>query len=117
MTRTYLRTHLDPIAHRVVLHDGAAEPLPGLRVVPTPGHTWHHQAVTWSDARGTVCYPGDVMPTVHHAHPASSLGYDMLPYDTMLTKRALLGRADAGRWRLVLDHEPGECVIRRPVSS
>ena len=117
MTRTYLRTHLDPIAHRVVLHDGAAEPLPGLRVVPTPGHTWHHQAVTWSDAHGTVCCPGDVMPTVHHAHPASSLGYDMLPYDTMLTKRALLGRADAGRWRLVLDHEPGECVIRRPVSS
>jgi hypothetical protein len=41
----------------------------------------------------------------------------MLPYDTMLTKHALLARADAGAWRLVLDHEPGECVIRRPVSS
>jgi hypothetical protein len=53
------------------------------------------------------------MPTVHHAHPASSLGYDMLPYDTMLTKHALLARADAGAWRLVLDHEPGECVVRR----
>jgi hypothetical protein len=37
----------------------------------------------------------------------------MLPYDTMLTKRALLEDADRGAWRLVLDHEPGECVVRR----
>ena len=117
MTRTYLRTHLDPVARQVVLHEGAAEPLPGLRLIPAPGHTWHHQAVAWYDREGTVCFPGDVMPTVHHAHPASSLGYDMLPYDTMHTKRMLLERADAGHWRLVLDHEPGECVIRRPVSS
>ena len=117
MTRTYLRTHLDPVAERVTLHDGAAEPVPGLRLIHAPGHTWHHQAVLWHDAHGTVCFPGDVMPTIHHAHPASSLGYDMLPHDTMLTKRKLLERADAGGWRLVLDHEPGECVIRRPVSS
>jgi glyoxylase-like metal-dependent hydrolase (beta-lactamase superfamily II) len=117
MTRTYLRTHLDPVADRVTLHDGAAEPVPGLLLRPAPGHTWHHQAVTWRDALGTVCYPGDVMPTVHHAHPSSSLGYDMLPYRTMLTKRELLEEADAGRWRLVLDHEPGECVVARPVSS
>ena len=60
-----------------------------------------------------MCLPGDVMPTVHHAHPASSLAYDMLPWDTMLTKRALLEDADRGAWRLVLDHEPGECVVRR----
>jgi len=117
MTRTYLRTHIDPIADRLELHQGEAEVVAGVRVMPAAGHTWGHQVVVWRDAEGTVCYPGDVMPTVHHAHPASSLGYDMLPYDTMLTKRTLLGRADAGRWRLVLDHEPGECVIRRPVSS
>lgn len=117
MTRTYLRTHLDPVAGQVTLHDGAAEPIPGLRIVPAPGHTWHHQAVAWTDALGTVCYPGDTMPTVHHTHPAASLGYDMLPFESMLTKRALLAEADAGGWRLVLDHEPGECVVTRPVSS
>lgn len=113
MTRTYLRSHLDPIADRVVLHDGPAEVLPGLRVRPLPGHTWGQQGIFWQDAGGTLCFPGDLIPTVHHTHPASSLGYDMLPYETMLTKRALLEEADRGGWRLVLDHEPGDCVVQR----
>lgn len=112
MTRTYLRTHLDPIADRVVLHDGDSEVVPGVRVLPLLGHTWGQQGVVWADEHGTLCYPADLLPTVHHAHPAASLGYDMLPYDTMLTKRALLARAEAEDWRLVLDHEPGECVVR-----
>jgi hypothetical protein len=36
----------------------------------------------------------------------------MLPYETMLTKRALLQAAVREGWRLVLDHEPGECAVR-----
>jgi glyoxylase-like metal-dependent hydrolase (beta-lactamase superfamily II) len=112
MTRTYLRTHLDPIADRVVLHEGESEILPGLRVLPLVGHTWGQQGVCWDDEHGTLCFPGDLLPTVHHSHPAASLGYDMLPYETMLTKRSLLARAQAKQWRLVLDHEPGPCVMR-----
>jgi glyoxylase-like metal-dependent hydrolase (beta-lactamase superfamily II) len=112
MTRTYLRTHLDPIADRVVPHDGESEIVPGVHVRPLVGHTWGQQGVLWRDARGPLCYPGDLLPTIHHAHPAASLGYDMLPYDTMLTKRALLAEAEREDWRLVLDHEPGPCVVR-----
>ena len=112
MTRTYLRSHLDPIAGQVELHDGMAEVLPGLWVAPLLGHTWGQQGVWWRDQEGVVCYTADLLPTVHHAHPASSLGYDMLPYDTMLTKRALLAKAEEEAWRLVLDHEPGPCVVR-----
>jgi glyoxylase-like metal-dependent hydrolase (beta-lactamase superfamily II) len=111
MTRTYLRTHLDPIADRVVLHDGHVEVLPGVLVRPLVGHTWGQQGVLWNDHQGTLCFPGDLLPTVHHSHPASSLGYDMLPYETMLTKRALLAEAQEKHWRLVLDHEPGPCVV------
>ncbi len=113
MTRTYLRSHLDPVADQVILHEGESTPLEGIHLLPTPGHTWGHQSVLWRDPSGTVCYPGDLMPTVHHAHPASSLAYDMLPYDTMLTKVAFLERADREGWRLVLDHEPGDCVVER----
>ena len=93
-----------------------AKVLPGLRVAPTPGHTWGHQSVRWRDSLGTVCFPGDLIPTVHHLHPSASLGYDMLPYETMLTKRALLEQASREGWRLVLDHEPGECAVR-PVGA
>jgi glyoxylase-like metal-dependent hydrolase (beta-lactamase superfamily II) len=85
--------------------------------MPAPGHTWGHQVVVWRDAQGTCCYTGDVMPTVHHAHLSASLGYDVLPYQTMLTKRALLELADRERWRLVLDHESGDCVVQRGMAG
>lgn len=114
MTRTYLRTHLDPIADRVRVLDGetGVPGLPGVRVLPVPGHTWGMHAVVFQDDVGTVCFPGDVLPTIHHAGAAFSMGYDMLPHENMLTKKALLDRACRENWRLVLDHEPGPPVVR-----
>ena len=112
MTRTYLRSHLDPIADRVRLSDGESEVLPGVNVWPMVGHTWGQQAVRFDDGQGIVCFPGDVMPTVNHVGPSFNMGYDMLPYENMLSKQALLQRAAEENWRLVLDHEPGAAVQR-----
>ena len=112
MHRTYLRSHLDPIADRVRPADGETELLPGLSVWPMPGHTWGQQAVRFHDNEGTVCFPGDVMPTVHHAPPAYNMGYDMLPYRNMLSKTTLLEQAEGNGWRIVLDHDPGHPVVR-----
>ncbi|MCI0363942.1 MAG: MBL fold metallo-hydrolase [Phycisphaerales bacterium] len=111
MHRTYLRSHLDPIAQRVKLIDGEREILEGITVFPMLGHTWGQQAVRFQDQRGTVCFPGDVMPTVHHVGPAYSLGYDMLPYHSMISKHRLLQTAAEDHWRLALDHEPGQAVV------
>ena len=47
MTRTYLRSHLDPIDDRLRLVEGGEEVLPGLRVEPVPGHTRASRA-SWS---------------------------------------------------------------------
>ena len=112
MTKTYLRSHLDPVAEQIEPVDGAVEILEGVHVWPMPGHTWGQQAVRFRDPRGTVVYAGDVMPTIHHVGAAFSMGYDMLPYENMRSKLALLSRAAAESWRLVLDHEPGDPVVR-----
>lgn len=121
MTKTYLRNHLDPVRDQVRLVDGEAEVLPGVHVSSAPGHTWGQQAIRfWGvphDAapdtpERTYCFPGDVMPTVNHAGLAFSMGYDMEPYTNMKTKRALLERASNEGWRLILDHEPGDPVVR-----
>lgn len=112
MTATYLQSHLAPIADRVRLVEGEVEVLPGIHVFPLPGHTWGQQGVRFADGDGVVCFPGDVLPTRNHAGPAFNMAYDQLPYQNLLTKRALFARARAEGWRLVLDHEPGEPVVR-----
>lgn len=111
MTSTYLRSHLDPVADRVRLVSGEVEAVAGVTVWPMVGHTWGQQAVRFDDGRGVVCFPGDVMPTVHHAGPAYNMGYDVLPFENRQSKTALLSRAERDRWRLVLDHDPDHPVV------
>lgn len=136
MTRTYFRDHLEPIAGQVVRVDSArpfatgytpgrderpamplayreTEVVPGVRVFLAPGHTWGQQGVRFTDVRGrTVVFTPDVMPTVHHVGQAYSLGYDVEPYTSMVTRGWLLDEAAAGDWLLVLDHEPGNPCVR-----
>lgn len=42
------------------LLDGETEILPGLVVIPTPGHTVGHQSVLFDTDQGTLCIAGDV---------------------------------------------------------
>jgi N-acyl homoserine lactone hydrolase len=48
---------------RYVEHDGDAEVLPGIRVLPAPGHTEGHQVVLVDSADGLVVLGGDVAYT------------------------------------------------------
>ena len=112
MSRTYLRDHLDPVQKQMQLVDGETEILPGLSIWPLTGHTWGHQVVRFADEAGTVCFAGDVMPTVHHVGAAFSMGYDMLPHSNMQSKLKLLRQAAAENWRIVLDHEPETPMVR-----
>jgi glyoxylase-like metal-dependent hydrolase (beta-lactamase superfamily II) len=116
MTRTYLRSHLEPIAQAVELHEGATAPLDRIELLPTRGHTWGHQSILVrplaGEASPCVLFAGDSCPTLHHAHPAASLGYDMLAYDAMLSKREILGRAAREGWMLAFDHDPQHALAR-----
>ena len=112
MTRTYLRTHLDPIADRIRLIDGHGEVLPGITVEPVIGHTPGQQGVLVNDSDRTIAFLGDLLPTVHHAHPSAATAYDMEPYETLLTKARILQRADDEDWTIILDHESGDPVVR-----
>jgi glyoxylase-like metal-dependent hydrolase (beta-lactamase superfamily II) len=112
MTKTYFRSHLDPVAAQVELHDGECAPLAGITLIPTPGHTWGHQSILIEAPDRPVLYAGDACPTLFHAHPAASLGYDMMAYESMLSKREILGRAHAGGWLVALDHDPQHALAR-----
>ncbi|MEO1535930.1 MAG: hypothetical protein AAFS11_10295, partial [Planctomycetota bacterium] len=69
--------------------------------------------VLFEDDQGrTIVFTPDVMPTRYHIGQPYSLGYDVEPYMSMVTKRWLLSEAADRGWHLLLDHEPGEPLFR-----
>ncbi|MEU1016291.1 MULTISPECIES: MBL fold metallo-hydrolase [unclassified Streptomyces] len=78
------------------------EVLPGLRLIPTPGHTPGHVAVELTSRGETALITGDC---VHHpvqlAHPTIGACVDIEPEQSEASRRALLGSL-AGTRTLVL---------------
>jgi glyoxylase-like metal-dependent hydrolase (beta-lactamase superfamily II) len=86
--------------------DGEREIVPGIRVIPTPGHTPHHQSVLL-DAGGERAFViADLAPTSVHLPLPWIMGYDVEPLVTLETKRRILARAQAEDWLLVFIHDP-----------
>ena len=96
--------------------EGETELLPGIRLVPTPGHVPHHQSVVVADGGETACFLGDVVPTSAHVPLAWIMGYDVEPLRTLESKRAILGEALAGGWLVLFEHDP-EVVAGRVVEG
>ena len=93
-------------AGRYDLIEGERELRPGLRVLPTPGHTPHHQSVILDAGGGEVlCFLGDVVPTQWHLPLPWIMGYDVEPLVTLESKRRLLARATDEEWLVMFEHD------------
>jgi glyoxylase-like metal-dependent hydrolase (beta-lactamase superfamily II) len=105
---SYLPHNFDPVqaAGRLVLLQGEQEIVPGITVLPTPGHTPHHQSVLIESEGQRAIFLADVMPTSAHLPLVWIMGYDVEPLVTLETKRALLQRAQNEDWLLIFEHDP-----------
>ncbi len=105
---SYFAANFEPVAEagRWRLVEGETELVPGIRLLPTPGHVPHHQSVLVADGGETACFLGDVVPTSAHVRPPWIMGYDLEPLRTLESKRALLADAVAGEWLLLFEHDP-----------
>jgi glyoxylase-like metal-dependent hydrolase (beta-lactamase superfamily II) len=136
MTRTYLKENLEPlrghlrlldaplpfppghVAQRDELPSSPASSrfipiLPGIDAILVPGHTWGQQAIRFTDTHGrSIVFTPDVLPTIHHAGAAYNLAYDVEPYTSTLTRHWFLDAAAKNDWVLILDHEPGNPLVR-----
>lgn len=90
---------------RLELLEGEREVVAGIRVVPAPGHTPHHQGVLIDGGGERAFYPADLVPTAAHLPLPWIMGYDVEPLVTLESKRALLGRAVAEDWTVVFEHD------------
>jgi glyoxylase-like metal-dependent hydrolase (beta-lactamase superfamily II) len=104
---SYLPPNYVPLAEAGALDfvDGEVEVVPGVRVLPTPGHTPHHQSVLVESAGETLCFLADLVPTAAHLPLPWIMGYDVEPLVTLETKRRLLARAAAEGWLVMFEHD------------
>jgi glyoxylase-like metal-dependent hydrolase (beta-lactamase superfamily II) len=84
---------------------GEAEIWPGIRVLPTPGHTPHHQSILIESDGAKALYPADLMPTSLHVPLPWIMGYDVEPMRTLESKRAVLKRAVEEEWLVIFEHD------------
>ena len=85
--------------------DGEQEVARGLTVIPTPGHTPHHQGVLIDGGHERGFYLADLAPTSSHLPLPWIMGYDVEPLVTLETKRRILKRAAAEDWLLIFEHD------------
>jgi glyoxylase-like metal-dependent hydrolase (beta-lactamase superfamily II) len=127
---SYLDENLAPLADAQLLQlvDGEHQLAPGIRVIPTPGHTAGHQSVLVDDGNGhKLLFLGDVVPTALHTRLPFIMSYDLDVVGTLESKRRLWKGALEERWLLVFGHDPqtragylgqdarGQFVITEPI--
>ena len=104
---SYLPPNFAPVAeaNRFRLVNGEVAILPGVHLLPTPGHVPYHQSVLVSDGGEAACFLGDLVPTAAHLPAPWIMGYDLEPLVTLESKKRLLTRAAAEHWQLIFEHD------------
>ncbi|MCA9821267.1 MAG: MBL fold metallo-hydrolase, partial [Dehalococcoidia bacterium] len=114
---TYFAENFVPLdeAGQLELIEGEYDIIPGLRFLPTPGHTADHASIVLSSGGETAIYTGDL---VHHRvqveRPAWISAFDIMPLVSLETKKALAERAIREQALLICVHNtfPGVGRLR-----
>ena len=101
---SYLASNFEGVPFTLV--HGQAEPLPGIRCLPTPGHVPYHQSILLESKGERACFVADLVPTTAHLPLPWIMGYDLEPLVTLESKRRLYEQAEAEEWLLCFEHDP-----------
>ncbi len=95
---SYLPPNFVPVAEAGLfdLVEGEREIVPGISVLPTPGHVPFHQGILLESKGERAFFLGDLVPTAAHLPLPWIMGYDVEPLVTLETKRRMLARALEG---------------------
>jgi len=98
---------LRPLEKQIELLERETEIVPGVRVIPAPGHTPGHMVVTiTSGCEGLLDLADAVLHPLHLERPDWETAFDLAPDQAAKTRRELLDRATAEGMRVRAFHFP-----------
>ena len=105
---SYFRQTYIPLADYGLLQlvEGETAVADGVSVIPTPGHTAHHQGVKFLSEGRTLFFYGDAVPTSGHVGLSYIASYDLYPVMTLETKKIILEQAVQEEWIGGFVHDP-----------
>jgi glyoxylase-like metal-dependent hydrolase (beta-lactamase superfamily II) len=109
---SYISSNYDPLieSDQMVLLDGDQELAPGVSVKIYPGHTAHMQAVIIEGGAGgneskKACYISDLIPTSAHLDLTWVMAFDVLPLQSIESRKKYYAQAIPERWLTVFTHD------------
>ncbi len=105
---SYLPYTWEPLERRgqIELISGEVKVVPGVTILPAPGHTPNHQIVKVESGGLTACFLADLVPTPSHVKTHYVMGFDLDASTAMKNKERILEQAQAGNWLLIFEHSP-----------
>ena len=116
MMASVARLHLSPLERAGILDpiDSEQEVAPGIRVIPAPGHTPGHLAVSLSSGSDEAIFVADaVLGETNFEHPDWSSTHEVDRSGAVETRRRLLDRAASARITVIGYHLWGPGLVER----
>lgn len=111
---SYLPENIEPVSDAGAFEEveGQTELLPGMTLLPLPGHTLGQQGVVLRSEGETLVYTADLMPTLEHAQLAYIMAYDLYPVTTLEVRKTYYPRWVEEGARIVTPHDPRHALGR-----
>jgi glyoxylase-like metal-dependent hydrolase (beta-lactamase superfamily II) len=107
------RRSITALRFQVETVEEETEVIPGVRVIPAPGHTPGHLAVLVESDGDTLLNLGDAaVHPLHLEYPDLENGFDLCPLEAAATRQKLLERAASQQMRVMAFHFPFPSVGR-----
>lgn len=92
-------------AKQLELLEGERQIVPGVTVVPAPGHTPAMQCVKLEGGGKTAFFLADLVPMTAHLPLAWIMGFDLFPLTTLENKRKILLQIAKNGWLALFAHD------------
>lgn len=102
---TTAREQIGPLKDKMIFMTKETEVLPGISIIPAPGHTPGHSIVSFKSAGKKLYYVGDtVLYPLHLEHPDWLPIYDILPEEAEKTKNVIFNRLASEKALVIGQH-------------